>query len=71
MCWGSVSVTARRARRSSRGLIGGGDIRTNREQLANEAYRPGRFERGLDRLLDGIELDVQRRRGRKGPFRRS
>ena len=56
---------------NTRGLIGEGDIRTNWEQLANEAYRPGRFERGLDRLLDGIELDVQRRRGRKGPFRRS
>lgn len=55
----------------TRGLLGEGDIRTNWEQLAAEAYRPGRFERGLERLLDGIELDLQRRRGRKGPFRRS
>jgi Tetracyclin repressor-like, C-terminal domain len=52
-------------------LIGEGDIRTNWERLSAEAFRPGRFERGLERLLDGIELDLQRRRGRKGPFRRS
>jgi hypothetical protein len=55
----------------TRSLIGEGDIRTNWEHLAAEAFRPGRFERGLERLLDGIELDLQRRRGRKGPFRRS
>jgi hypothetical protein len=24
----------------------------------------GRFERGLERLLDGIELELKRRRGR-------
>jgi AcrR family transcriptional regulator len=55
----------------TRALIGEGDVRANWERLANEAFRPGRFERGLERLLDGIELDLQRRRGRKGPFRRS
>jgi AcrR family transcriptional regulator len=51
----------------SRGLLGEGDMRANWERLAAEAFRPGRFERGLERLLDGIELDLQGRRGRKGP----
>lgn len=55
----------------TRGLVGAGDIRANWERLTAEVFRPGRFERGLERLLDGIEMDMQRRRGRKGPFRRS
>lgn len=54
----------------TRRLIGEGDIRTNWERLGAEAFRPGRFERGLERVLDGIESDLLRRRGRKGPFRR-
>lgn len=54
----------------TRSLVGEGDIRASWERLAAEAFRPGRFERGLDRLLDGIEMDMQRRKGRKGPFRR-
>ncbi len=55
----------------TRDLVGEGDIRANWERLTAEAFRPGRFERGLERLLDGVEMDMQRRKGRKGPFRRS
>jgi AcrR family transcriptional regulator len=55
----------------TRGLLGAGDIRASWERLTAEAFRPGRFERGLERLLDGVEMDMQRRKGRKGPFRRS
>jgi AcrR family transcriptional regulator len=34
------------------------------EDLAEMALDQGRFERGLDRLLDGIEVEIKRRRGR-------
>jgi hypothetical protein len=34
------------------------------EDLAEMALDQGRFERGLDRLLDGVEVELTRRRGR-------
>ena len=34
------------------------------EDLAEMALDQGRFERGLDRLLDGVEVELKRRRGR-------
>jgi hypothetical protein len=34
------------------------------EQLARMATDERRFERGLERLLDGIEVQLKRRRGR-------
>lgn len=39
--------------------VGGRD-----EDLAEMALDQGRFERGLDRLLDGVEVELKRRRGR-------
>ena len=45
-------------------LVGDGDRRANWERLAGEAFGPDRFERGLSRLLDGIELDIDRRKAR-------
>jgi AcrR family transcriptional regulator len=43
-------------------LVGEGDRRANWERLAAEAFGSDRFERGLTRLLDGIELDIERRK---------
>jgi AcrR family transcriptional regulator len=39
----------------------GDDPREGFERVAELAGDPGRFERGLQRLLDGIELDLSRR----------
>jgi Tetracyclin repressor-like, C-terminal domain len=41
--------------------LAGDDIRASFERLAAYGGNPGRFERGLQRLLDGIELDLGRR----------
>jgi AcrR family transcriptional regulator len=46
----------------SRSLVGDGDVRANWKRLAAEAFGPERFELGLARLLDGIELDLERRK---------
>jgi hypothetical protein len=46
-----------------RGLLGEGDLRANWERLATAAFGPDRFELGLSRLLDGIELYLAQRRG--------
>jgi hypothetical protein len=35
--------------------------RRGRPRLKNSGFEENRFERGLDRLLDGIELDLKRR----------
>ena len=40
----------------------GDDIRASFEKLLEMAGDEGRFERGLQRLLDGIALDLERRR---------
>jgi AcrR family transcriptional regulator len=54
----------------TRALVGDGDIRTNWERLAARALERDRFEIGLARLLDGIELDLGRSgRSRRIPFR--
>ena len=69
------STTSRRSSRAATSRTPAAwSARVTSRQLGTSCrrgVRPGRFERGLDRLLDGIELDMQRRRGRKGPFRRS
>jgi AcrR family transcriptional regulator len=41
--------------------LAGDDIRESFERLASFGGDPGRFDRGLERLLDGIELDLRRR----------
>jgi AcrR family transcriptional regulator len=41
--------------------MAGDDIRASFERLAAIGADDGRFERGLQRLLDGIELDLRRR----------
>ena len=41
--------------------MAGDDIRASFERLATVGAAEGRFERGLQRLLDGIELDLRRR----------
>jgi AcrR family transcriptional regulator len=41
----------------------GDDPRAGIERVMHLASQEERFERGLQRLLDGIELDVERRRG--------
>jgi AcrR family transcriptional regulator len=46
----------------TRALVGEGDIRANWERLAARTLERDRFEIGLARLLDGIELDVGTRR---------
>lgn len=43
-------------------MVGEGDQRANWRRLAAEAFDADRFELGLARLLDGIELDLERRR---------
>lgn len=43
----------------TRALVSPGDMRANWEKLAGEAFGPGRFDRGLTRLLDGIALHLQ------------
>jgi AcrR family transcriptional regulator len=43
----------------TRALVGGGDIRANWEHLAAQAAERDRFEVGLARLLDGIELSLR------------
>ena len=54
----------------TRALVGDGNIRTNWERLAAQALERDRFEIGLARLLDGIELDLGRGGGgRRMPFR--
>jgi hypothetical protein len=40
----------------TRALVGAGDIRANWERLASQTMERDRFEIGLARLLDGIEL---------------
>jgi AcrR family transcriptional regulator len=55
----------------TRALVGDGDIRANWERLAAQTLERDRFEIGLARLLDGIELDVGRARVRRKPFRLS
>ena len=50
--------TSRASRQANR-AAGGRD-----EDLAEMALDEGRFERGLDRLLDGVEVELKRRRGR-------
>jgi hypothetical protein len=40
----------------------GREVREGFARLARVAADPGRFERGLQKLLDGIELDLERRR---------
>jgi hypothetical protein len=56
----------------TRALVGDGDIRANWERLAAQALERDRFELGLARLLDGIELDLGRNgRSRRTPFRAS
>jgi hypothetical protein len=40
----------------TRALVGDGDIRANWERLASQTMERDRFEIGLARLLDGIEL---------------
>ncbi len=55
----------------TRALVGEGDIRANWERLAAQTHERDRFEIGLARLLDGIELDTGRARGRRNPFRSS
>ena len=50
--------TSRASRQANR-AAGGRD-----EDLAEMALDQGRFERGLDRLLDGVEVELKRRRGR-------
>jgi AcrR family transcriptional regulator len=42
--------------------LAGDDIRGNFERFAKIAADETRFERGLQRLLDGIELDLRRRK---------
>ncbi len=44
----------------TRALVGDGDIRANWERLAAQALERDRFETGLARLLDGIQLDLSR-----------
>ncbi len=46
----------------SRALVGDGDLRANWTRLAADAFGPERFDLGLARLLDGIELDLERRK---------
>jgi AcrR family transcriptional regulator len=46
----------------------GGDMRTAFKRILGTVFDEDRFERGLQRLLDGIALDVERRR--KGKRRR-
>jgi AcrR family transcriptional regulator len=41
--------------------MAGDDLRGNFERFARSASDESRFERGLQRLLDGIELDLRRR----------
>ena len=56
----------------TRGLVGDGDIRANWERLAAQTLERDRFELGLARLLDGIELGLGRNgRTRRIPFRSS
>ena len=43
--------------------LAGDDVRASFERLAAVGADEGRFERGLQRLLDGIELDLRRRQG--------
>ena len=50
-----------------RAALGGGDLSETVERMAAMASDPDRFERGLRRLLDGIELELERR----GSARRS
>lgn len=38
-------------------FFGGGDLNSTFEEVLEFLGRPGRFERGLDRLLDGIEAE--------------
>jgi hypothetical protein len=45
----------------TRALVGAGDIRANWERLAARASERDRFEIGLARLLDGIELSLRNR----------
>jgi AcrR family transcriptional regulator len=45
----------------TRALVGDGDIRANWERLAARASERDRFEVGLARLLDGIELSLHKR----------
>jgi len=47
----------------TKGLVGDGDVRATWGRLASQAFGADRFEQGLARLLDGIELDLERRRG--------
>jgi AcrR family transcriptional regulator len=46
----------------TRALVGEGDIRANWERLAAQAGERDRFEAGLARLLDGIQLSLRDRR---------
>jgi AcrR family transcriptional regulator len=43
-------------------LRGDDDVRSSWERIAAVVFDKGRFERGLSRLLDGIALDLERRR---------
>jgi AcrR family transcriptional regulator len=45
----------------TRALVGDGDIRANWERLAAQTLERDRFEVGLARLLDGIELGLRER----------
>jgi AcrR family transcriptional regulator len=47
----------------------GDEPRAAMVRLAQQAMDDGRFERGLQRLLDGIELDVERRKANALPAR--
>ncbi|MGA2925814.1 MAG: hypothetical protein ABSG43_07425 [Solirubrobacteraceae bacterium] len=57
--------TSRRSSRSSRchtqRIVGTGGARAAIEQLVALGGDELRFERGLGRLLDGVELELQRR----------
>lgn len=46
----------------TKSLVGDGDMRAAWGRLASEVFGADRFEQGLGRLLDGIELDLERRR---------
>ena len=50
-----------------RSALGGGELTETVERMATMASDPDRFERGVSRLLDGIEPELQRR----GSARRS
>jgi len=46
----------------TKALVGDDDMREAWGRFADQAFAADRFEEGLTRLLDGIELDLERRR---------